>query len=370
MFPRSHERLAAILHQALKLNKARASCFASIAIGAITAKTVLLSEIAACMPGKARLDSKFRRLQDFFCEVRPDFNAMAQLIMSMFTKIAGDGPLTLALDRTNWEARGNRTNLLMLSLCLGDAAQPLLWTDLRHNGNSDTEKRIRIIRRFLKLFGREKIRCLVADREFVGGKWFAWLKATNIPFVMRLRENFKTTLADGCCREAKAFFNGLRLNEYRDVGTCRVCGVTMGVCAVRTRVKEVLILGYLGMSGREAKDASMRRWNIETGFEKLKTHGFHLEESRLRGGGKMERLMAVLAISFAWCYAMGIWSVKKMAPIRLIKKLGRKARSVFARGMEVLSAMMHGSCHNLRQVTHIAFAFLRLAASVLVSAPT
>jgi hypothetical protein len=121
----------------------------------------------------------------------------------------------------------------------------------------------------------------------------------NIPFVMRLRENFKTTMADGRCRKARAFFNGLCHGGYRDLGTCRVCGVAMGVCAVRARAREVLILGYLGMSGKEAKDAYMRRWNIETGFEKLKAHGFHLEESRLRGGGKMERLMAVLAISFA-----------------------------------------------------------------------
>jgi hypothetical protein len=67
---------------------------------------------------------------------------------------------------------------------------------------------------------------------------------------------------------------------------------------------------------------------------------------------------------------MGIWSVKEVAPIRFIKKLGRNARSVFARGLEILSAMMHGSCHKLRRTAHIAFAFLRLAASVLVSAPT
>jgi hypothetical protein len=35
--------------------------------------------------------------------------------------VLGSDPLVLAIDRTNWEARGNDVNLLVLSACLGDA---------------------------------------------------------------------------------------------------------------------------------------------------------------------------------------------------------------------------------------------------------
>jgi hypothetical protein len=73
MFPKCVERLACILATELRLNKARAKCFAGIVIGAAEAKSVLLSELAVRVPGNATTTSKFRRLQDFFCEVLLDF---------------------------------------------------------------------------------------------------------------------------------------------------------------------------------------------------------------------------------------------------------------------------------------------------------
>ncbi len=176
---------------------------------------------------------------------------------------------------------------------------------------------------------------------------------------MRLRENMKTTPENGHARDARAYFAALRPGEWLDLGVCQVCGVEMGVCGVRTSKDELLILGYSGVSASDAKLFYLRRWNIETGFEKLKTHGFHLESSRLRGGGKYERLMAVLAVGFAWCYAMGAWSVANGEPIRLIRRLGRRAQSIFRRGRELLASMFLDACRQLQQTAAKAFGILR-----------
>jgi hypothetical protein len=361
MFPQYHRKLADLLRQALHLNKARADCFSACALAAIDAGSVRLADIAAHLPGKAAPESKFRRLQDFFAEVRPDYNALARFLMGMIKPVLGEQPLVLAIDRTNWEARGNDVNLLVLSICLGDAAQPLLWTDLGHPGNSDTKQRIRLVRRFLALFGRESIACLVADREFVGEDWFKWLIAERIPFVLRLRENMQTTPVEGRCRSAREHFNALCSGNFTDLGPGALCGVVMGVCGLRLPDGELLILGYGGVTGGDARDRFMSRWNIETGFEKLKSHGFNLEASRLRGGGKQERLLAVLAVGFAWCYSIGTWSVRKIKPLRFISKLGRRGQSVFARGRELLSGWLRGCCPALKRVSHKVFAVLRAA---------
>jgi len=364
MFPRYHRRLADLLRQALGLNKARADCFAACSLTAVENRTVSLSCIAAHLPGSALPESKFRRLQDFFNEIRPDFNALARFLMGLVHQILGGKPLILAMDRTHWKARGNNVNLLVLSVCLGDVGLPLLWTDLRRAGNSGTAKRIRLIRRFLGLFGAGRVACLVGDREFVGEDWFGWLLEENIPFVMRLRENFQTRRERGRPgRDAKDWFSGLRPGEFLDLGACALCGVAMGVCGLRTRDGELLILGYGGVDGACARDRYMARWNIETGFEKLKSHGFDLEASRLRGGGKMERLMAVLAVGFAWSYAVGHWSVEAVRPIRFIRKLMRPGVSVFRRGLELLGGLFHGSCPQLRRVSRKAFDLLRIACS-------
>lgn len=361
MPPTPHAKLALELRQGLRRNKARADCFAAAAITAVQTKSVRLADIAAHLPGEARNESKFRRMQNFFLRLRPDYEAVARFVLGLLAAIIGRKPLVVAMDRTGGEARDHDVNLLVLSVCLGDAGVPLLWTDLRRPGHSNTKKRIRRTRRLLRLLDVARIQCLVGDREFVGEDGFAWRLERRIPFVMRLRENMKTTPEKGRTREAREHFAGLRPGEWPDLGVCHVCGVDMGVCGVRPRAGDVLILGYSGVSASDAKLFYLRRWNIETGFEKLKTHGFHFESSRLRGGGQYERLMSVLAVGFAWCYAMGAWSVSDGAPIRLIRRRGRLAESIFRRGRDWLAGVLLRTCRQLRRTSARAFALLRCA---------
>jgi len=269
-------------------------------------------------------------------------------------------PLTLAMDRTNWKTRGNEVNILTLCVCLGDVGLPIIWTDLRQTGNSNSATRIELVRRFIHLFGKDELHVLVGDREFIGKEWFSRLIDEDIPFVMRLRENMYFTNKRGVKRKAVNLFRHLRQSGFCDLGKRYGQGVMVNLCAVRTSGKELLVFACRGVEGADAAEAYMRRWNTETGFEKLKSHGFHMEASRLRGDGKMELLLAVLAVAMAWRYACGIWSAKTVKPIKL-KKHGRKEHSVFARGLMLLGDLFHGVCKNLRQVALVAFNILRTA---------
>lgn len=361
MFPKTFRKVAETLKRALALNKSRADCFAAFVIAAVESKSVLLDDVVKRLPGAALGKSKFHRLQDFFREVRLDFNAVSRMVMG-FADRTGKKPLVLSLDRTGWKMHGGHEyNLLVLSVCLGDMGLPLLWSDLRRLGNSVTQKRQRLIRRFLRLFGRERIECLIGDREFVGESWFAWLHAQRLPFLMRLRQNNYIANAGGQSTKAENLFRHLRIGEVLDLGLRRAFKTTMGVCATRTRAGELLILGYhQGLDGQTALVMYRKRWNIETGFEKLKTHGFHLESSRLRGGGKIERVLAALALAAAWTYTGGLWSIDGIAPIKR-KKHGRPEQSVFARGLELLAGIFHGIGTALRRASQAIFALLRAA---------
>jgi len=363
MFPKCVERLADTQAVGLRLNKARAKCLAGIVIGATESKSVLLSELATCIPGNATTTSKFRRLQDFFCEVLLDFNAVAVLLMGFIVKLTNE-PLTLALDRTNWETRQNDVNILVLSVCLGDVGLPIFWIDLRMAGNSDTPCRLGLVRQFVELFGTDNIHVLVGDREFIGQDWFSGLIEEGIPFVMRLRENVYLASKRGRKQKAIRFFSGRCPGEFRQLDKRRGCGVKMTVCGLRSSTGELLILACHGIEGSAATLAYMRRWNIETGFEKLKSHGFHMESSRWRGDGKMELLLAALAIAMAWSYSCGDWSAKHIAPIRL-KKHGRREHSVFARGLMLLGDLLHGFAKDLRLVSLVVFNILRAAVAAL-----
>jgi len=342
----NHTKLSGLIRQGLGLHKSRADTFAACALTAIGEKSVKHSTITARLPSAATLEeSKQNRIQDFFRETNIDYDAHARFLFGMIRDTAKPDSVVLALDRTDWESRGNVVNLLVLSVCLGDTAQPIVWNDLRTKGNSNTQQRKSIVSRFIKNFGRGRIDALVADREFVGEDWFSWLQEQTIPYAIRLKENFKTRpIHDSRQKDAKSFFNGLRPGESLDLGMCDVCGVKMGVVGMRLKKDtELLIIGYSRMGSTKAQNVFLKRWNIETGFQKLKSHGFDMESSRLRGEGKYNRLMAVLALGFAWCYAIGHWSVGAVRPIRFIKKLNRLSTSVFRRGMDLLRGWLNGN---------------------------
>ena len=107
MPPSQHSKLAAELRQGLRLHKSRADCFAAASMAAVQAKSVRLADIAAQLPGEARADSKFRRLQNFFLRLRPDYEAVARFILGLLQLILEQKPLIVAMDRTTWEARDN-----------------------------------------------------------------------------------------------------------------------------------------------------------------------------------------------------------------------------------------------------------------------
>ena len=266
------DRICIRLHEAAELNLARCRCLAGIVSGIIDSRSVKLNDIASKFQGKANFMSKYRRLQLFFQQVEFNQGALAKLIVSA---VSLDGKLTLSIDRTTWERRGNTVNLLVLAVCVGDVAIPLFWHDQGHKGNSDTRLRMDLVNRFVRAFGVERIGALLGDREFVGGKWFSWLRAKGIPFVMRVRDNFKVPVASGTRKtEVRNCFRGLRAEVPRSLGMRETCGAEVGLCGMRLRGGDFLILAWHGLGGDDdAMDLYRERWRIETLFQKLKGQG-------------------------------------------------------------------------------------------------
>ncbi len=84
-------------------------------------------------------------------------------------------------------------NLLVLAIVHQGTAYPVVWFALDKAGNSNTDERILILELFLDLFEKDQLACLVADREFVGKTWLAWLQAHELPFQLRVKESFQVT---------------------------------------------------------------------------------------------------------------------------------------------------------------------------------
>ncbi|MCC0177894.1 transposase [Waterburya agarophytonicola K14] len=86
-----------------------------------------------------------------------------------------------------------------------------------------------------------------------------------------------------------------------------------------------------------AIDDYAQRWGIETLFGIFKSRGFNLEDTHLIDSERLSRLFALLTIALCWAYRTGQW-LSDHKPI-VIKKHGRKAKSIFRYGFDHLRSI-------------------------------
>ena len=58
--------------------------------------------------------------------------------------------------------------------------------------------------------------------------------------------------------------------------------------------------------GKKALEIYRRRWAIEQLFSHLKKRGFDIEDTHMTDKRKLERLMALVSVSFLFSYALGM----------------------------------------------------------------
>ena len=150
-------------------------------------KQVNLTQLALAFSSEATPQSRYRRLQRFFADVVFNYDHIAHLIMSLFDFEAQG--YYLALDRTNWQWGKTDINFLTLAVVYRGVAIPVYWLVLNKKGNSNQRERICLIQRFIRQFGRDNIKGILADREFIGSEWWSWLTENEIPFFIRIKQN-------------------------------------------------------------------------------------------------------------------------------------------------------------------------------------
>jgi hypothetical protein len=307
---------------------ARIKCLASLIVALFKVKTVNLTQLATAFPGRAEIDSHYRRLQRFFqhMEIKPAF--IAHLVVSFLPYTT----YTLALDRTTWMLGCLPINFLVLSVVHQGVAFPIFWTFLPKKGNSNTHERMALLNKFIAVFGTQKIDCLLADRECIGKTWFAYLKTHQIRCRIRIKRDMNIARTNGTFSPALNFFRRLPMSTYCTLyGARLVCGQTLWVTGMRLPSGDYLII-VSDDPCAQVMDDYRKRWEIEVLFESLKSRGFNFEDTHLQDANTLHTLFAVLAIALCWAYHVGAWR-HEVKPIR-IKKHQRPAKSIFRYGFD------------------------------------
>ena len=228
----------------------------------------------------------------------------------------------------------------MLAIIRNGIAIPVMWDVLGRAGNSTTAQRSALLSRFCAVFGETAIAGLIADREFIGTAWMSSLAERDIPFILRIKDTFHVRLSDERHCQVRSLFRKLGVGGRRYIREdCRLgsrdslLGPLLKLAATRLVSGELLVVAT-NTDPKVALAHYRRRWEIETLFAATKTRGFNLEDTHIVHPDRIGKLLAVLAVAFAFAHATGEWQAKHR-PI-IIKTHKRRAQSIFRVGFDLL----------------------------------
>ena len=320
------------IKEATGWNKARVFVIVGLIIAIIKLGRVNLKKVAPLINPLRSKKTNYRRLNKFFQYFKTDISIVSKLMSSFLPK----EKWVLTMDRTNWRFGEKDINILMLAVAYKGIAIPLMWSILkeRGRGNSSYRDRIRIMRKFINIFGIDKIEILVADREFIGKEWFKWLKKRKVPFTIRIKGCHRVKTAKGE-RRIDSLFSYLQVGKYSLYGKKKRIHGYDGLYIVALKLEDEYLILATNSNQYKALKMYKKRWEIETLFSSLKSRGFNLEETHMSKDDKIYTLISILSIAFVWCHIIGEW-MNEQQPLKVLKH-GYKEKSLFLYGLETLA---------------------------------
>lgn len=286
----------------------------------IETKTVNLKEIANAMQW-SKEDSAYRRIQRFFL----NFSFKETDLVSLIISILGvPWPYFLSMDRTNWKFGKVNINILTVGIVYQGIAFPIAWKLLNKRGNSDWKERIEVIEKCIVMIWKTQIIGILADREFVGGEWFAWLIEENIPFWIRIKENFHFEKGTS----VKSLFKGVGKQPVFLRKSYCLKWNKVYLSTVNNKWELVIIASNIrNTKHNNAIENYKKRWAIEVLFFSIKSGWFHFEDTHMTNYKKISKLFSIIALVLTWCYK--IWVEQEILHPKKLKKHGYKAISTF-----------------------------------------
>ena len=323
----------------LPWNRARIKFLAAFLIALTQTRSVNLVRVAACFGGRAAPSSSYKRIQRFLRHFDLPLFELAQLLIRLMKL---NPPFVVVIDRTEWKFGTHWHNILTLSLAGEEVAVPILWRFLKRKGCSYDAERIEIMSDFLKMFASTDIRYVCADREFASRRWLEFLTREKIPYRLRIKANHELTDKHGKPMKARKLLQTARVGEAVICRRWRKLWGQYRVCVTgRKRADGELLILISNEPSNEMLAEYRLRWQIETLFGCLKSRGFDLEATHLKQSERLEKLLGLLTLALCWSWLVG----EKLCQSKsiVVKKHGRRAKSVFRAGLDYLEQIFRNA---------------------------
>lgn len=243
------------------------------------------------------------------------------------------------LDGTEWSIGKFNLHCLVLAVDYQGIAVPIYFKIYKHKGVLSEKERID----FMKLanqFCQLTNSIIIADREFIGNKWFENFHDLSLNFVIRLRKGqYKNNLV-GNISYLKLEKRALKKGKASSL--VLINELTFRLWIVKNAIKNdkeplVYILTTI-INKRESPDLYRLRWKIETLFKHLKTNGYNLEDLRMINLDKIRLLLSVVSLAYIIAILIAFKNRKKVPVKKKRYKNGTSfdVISIFKQGQSLL----------------------------------
>jgi len=324
-------------HLAGRMNRARIKFMALMIMSLCKVQTVSFERLAQGFETCAKSGSSLRRIQRFMAGYVLDMDLVARMIFSL---LPHNPPYRLLIDRTNWKFGQSNINILVLAIAYKGVSFPILYRMLDKGGSSHIDQRIDIINRYINLFGKATIKELLADREFIGERWFSYLNKNAIRYYIRILGNYQVMHAiNGKTIQVSRLFESLKVNNAKFLTrpywvTGRICYLS-ALCFINEGKRDLIIVASFAKTRDSIKEYA-KRWQIESMFRAIKSSGFNINKTHLSEINRFEKLLTLVFIAFVWAYLTGLYIHKNIKKIRQLKH-GFKAKSFFKYGLDYIA---------------------------------
>ena len=313
---------------------------------------------------RTKSESNYKRLIRFF--QLPDEekqNLIKSLLCFGFFLLQNNGrkPKYLALDGTSWELGDRPIHLITLTVIINGVSIPIAWEELSKKGTSNYSERKKLFDQALKQYDLSGM-ILLADREYIGEKWFKYLKNRGLNFVIRLKKNNYRHYVDEQREPTESIFTHQKwrhsaLERIANRRKNRRVGASKQIVILGDKFTFVVFknpkpnatepLFYFLSTLADRKKiikAYPVRWKIECCFKHLKSNGFNLESLNLKNTQKIKLMMAIVCFLYTLCVDQGLITyrtTKKSDYKKYASGLSTLAVSVFKKGKTILSSKFY-----------------------------
>lgn len=209
-----------------------------------------------------------------------------------------------------------------------------MFVELDKEGNSNTAERLDLLKDFNEVFGFDRINSLTADREFVGNRWFRILNKHKIPYFIRIKQNSLLPWGDESI-QASELFNHLKGYQNRLIEKEMYGSIVYFAGTTSQSGELVIVMSNQPLSASKILAKYLKRWSIEEMFRKLKTSGFHWENTHMTKSARLVTLLIILTFALMFASIVGY---DQAIPWK--KTLGYPLYSVFKQGLITLQFLL------------------------------